>query len=144
AALVQVLTASFARQLAETGYRVHGLPYGASSQQVESTGAHGLFLAGGPGEPAEADPPVRAVRELIGAGMPTFGVGLGNQILGRALGMGTRRMDRAHRGANIPVVDEATGRIAITAQNHGYALEGERGRPFDTPLGRARVTHVCA
>lgn len=144
AALDLGLAASVVRRLADTGYRVHVLPPGATAAQVDATGAQGLFLAGGPGDPGAMDPAVQLTREVVGAGTPTVGIGLGNQILGRALGMRTHRMAHAHRGTNIPVIEEATGRVAITAQNHGFALEGERGQEFDTPFGRARVSHVCA
>ncbi len=75
-------------------------------------------------------------REVLGAGIPLFGICFGNQILGRALGRSTYKMVFGHRGINIPVMDHATGRVAITAQNHGFALEGEAGEEFDTPFGR--------
>jgi carbamoyl-phosphate synthase small subunit len=73
-----------------------------------------------------------------------FGICFGNQILGRALGLSTYKMVFGHRGINIPVMDHATGRVAVTAQNHGFALEGEAGQRFDTPFGAAAVSHTCA
>jgi carbamoyl-phosphate synthase small subunit len=73
-----------------------------------------------------------------------FGICFGNQILGRALGLSTYKMVFGHRGINIPVIDHATGRVAVTAQNHGFALEGEAGHRFDTPFGPAVVSHTCA
>ena len=82
--------------------------------------------------------------EVLGAGIPLFGICFGNQILGRALGRGTYKMKFGHRGINIPVIEHDTGRISITAQNHGFALEGERGEQFDTPFGTAEVSHTCA
>ena len=75
--------------------------------------------------------------------IPLFGICFGNQILGRALGRGTYKLRYGHRGINIPVVEHATGRVAITSQNHGFAVEGEAGERFDTPFGPARITHTC-
>ena len=98
----------------------------------------------GPGDPATADHVVALTREVLGAGIPLFGICFGNQILGRALGLSTYKMVFGHRGINIPVIDHATGRVAVTAQNHGFALEGEAGQSFDTPFGPAVVSHTCA
>ena len=75
--------------------------------------------------------------------IPLFGICFGNQILARALGRGTYKLRYGHRGINIPVVEHATGRVAITSQNHGFAVEGEAGERFDTPFGPARITHTC-
>ncbi|WP_233266771.1 glutamine-hydrolyzing carbamoyl-phosphate synthase small subunit [Tomitella fengzijianii] len=138
------MKASIPEQLAARGCRVHVLPSTATLEQVEAVGAHGFFLSNGPGDPATADTAVQLTRGVIGKGIPMFGICFGNQILGRALGRRTYKMRFGHRGMNIPVIDEATGRVAITSQNHGFALEGERGEEFDTPFGRARVSHVCA
>ena len=104
----------------------------------------GVFLSNGPGDPATADHVVAVTREVLGAGIPLFGICFGNQLLGRALGRSTYKMTFGHRGINIPVMDHATGRVAVTAQNHGFALEGEAGEEFDTPFGRAVVSHTCA
>ncbi|EUA34832.1 peptidase C26 family protein [Mycobacterium xenopi 3993] len=88
----------------------------------------------------------RRRRHPAGAGRrnPLFGICFGNQILGRALGLSTYKMVFGHRGINVPVIDHATGRIAITAQNHGFAVQGEAGQRFDTPFGPAIVSHTCA
>ncbi len=92
------------------------------------------------GDPATADGRrPHSPRKWLGQGLPLFGICFGNQILGRALGMSTYKMKFGHRGIKIPVVEHETGRIAITAQNHGFALEGEAGQEFDTPFGRAVV-----
>ena len=98
----------------------------------------GVFLANGPGDPATADGPVALTQGVLEQRIPLFGICFGNQILGRALGRGTYKLRYGHRGINIPVIDVATGRVAITAQNHGFALEGEPGQRFDTPFGAAR------
>ena len=106
--------------------------------------AEGLQVSLGNSNPATADHIVALTREVLGAGIPLFGICFGNQILGRALGLSTYKMVFGHRGINIPVIDHATGRVAVTAQNHGFALEGEAGQSFDTPFGRAVVSHTCA
>jgi carbamoyl-phosphate synthase small subunit len=103
-----------------------------------------VFLSNGPGDPATADAAVALTRQVLERGLPVFGICFGNQVLGRALGLGTYKMRYGHRGINIPVIDHATGAVAITSQNHGFALEGAPGRRFDTPFGRAEVSHSCA
>ena len=132
------------RMFAERGIRVHVLPSDATLAQILDLKADGVFLSNGPGDPATADGAVHLTKEVIGQGLPLFGICFGNQILGRALGLGTYKMKFGHRGINIPVVEHETGRIAITAQNHGFALEGEAGQEFDTPFGKAVVSHTCA
>ena len=117
---------------------------GDASSEIADLRPDGVFLSNGPGDPATADHVVAVTREVLGAGIPLFGICFGNQILGRALGRSTYKMTFGHRGINIPVMDHATGRVAITAQNHGFALEGEAGEEFDTPFGRAVVSHTCA
>ena len=97
-----------------------------------------MFLSNGPGDPATADGPVALTRQVLERRIPLFGICFGNQILGRALGRGTYKMRYGHRGINIPVIEHATGRVAITSQNHGFAVEGEAGERFDTPFGPAR------
>src|SRR5699024_8856737 len=103
----------------------------------------GVFISNGPGDPAAADAMVQVAKNALDDGMPLFGICFGNQILGRALGLGTYKMRFGHRGINVPVKDHSTGTIYITAQNHGFALEGEAGQSFDTPWGPAKVTHTC-
>ncbi|MFD4292354.1 glutamine-hydrolyzing carbamoyl-phosphate synthase small subunit [Rhodococcus sp. NPDC058505] len=132
------------RMFAQRGIRVHVLPSTASLEQILDLNADGVFLSNGPGDPATADGAVHLTKEVLGQGLPLFGICFGNQILGRALGLDTYKMKFGHRGINIPVVEHGTGRIAITAQNHGFALEGEAGQEFDTPFGRAQVSHTCA
>ena len=125
------------------GIRSHVLPSSATFEQIADLNPDGVFLSNGPGDPATADHVVAVTREVLGAGIPLFGICFGNQILGRALGRSTYKMAFGHRGINIPVMDHATGRVAITAQNHGFALEGEAGEEFDTPFGpRGRQPHL--
>ncbi|MDL9935788.1 glutamine-hydrolyzing carbamoyl-phosphate synthase small subunit [Gordonia sp. ABSL1-1] len=132
------------RMFAERGVRVHVLPSSVDLATIRDLDADGVFLSNGPGDPATADAMVNLTREVLGENIPLFGICFGNQILGRALGRNTYKMKFGHRGINIPVIDHATGKVSITAQNHGFALEGEAGEEFDTDFGRARVSHVCA
>lgn len=132
------------RNFARRGVRTHVLPAAATFDQIADLKPNGVFLSNGPGDPATADHIVEVTREVLGAGIPLFGICFGNQILGRALGRSTYKMVFGHRGINIPVVDHITGRVAITAQNHGFALEGEAGEKFDTPFGTAEVSYTCA
>lgn len=132
------------RNFARRGVRSHVLPASATFEQIAEIKPDGVFLSNGPGDPATADRVVALTRETLGAGIPLFGICFGNQILGRALGLSTYKMAFGHRGINIPVIDHATGRVAVTAQNHGFALEGEAGQSFDTPFGPAVVSHTCA
>ena len=132
------------RNFARRGIRSHVLASSATFEQIAGIKPDGVFLSNGPGDPATADHIVAVTREVLGAGIPLFGICFGNQILGRALGLSTYKMVFGHRGINIPVIDHATGRVAVTAQNHGFALEGEAGQSFDTPFGSAVVSHTCA
>ena len=132
------------RNFALRGVRTHVLPSSASFDQIADLAPDGVFLSNGPGDPATADRVVGVTREILGAGIPLFGICFGNQILGRALGRSTYKMVYGHRGINVPVIDHATGRVAVTAQNHGFALEGEAGEVLDTDFGPATVSHTCA
>jgi carbamoyl-phosphate synthase small subunit len=132
------------RNFAQRGVRTHVLPSSATFDQLAELKPDGVFLSNGPGDPATADHVVTVTREVLDARIPLFGICFGNQLLGRALGRSTYKMVFGHRGINVPVIDHVTGRVAITAQNHGFALEGEAGEEFDTPFGRAIVSHTCA
>lgn len=132
------------RNFAQRGIRSHILPSSATFDQIAEIKPDGVFLSNGPGDPATADQVVAVTKQVLEAGIPLFGICFGNQILGRALGRSTYKMAFGHRGINVPVIDHLTGRVAITAQNHGFALEGEAGEEFDTPFGAAVVSHTCA
>ena len=132
------------RNFALRGIRSHILPSTATFEEISDLAPDGVFLSNGPGDPATADRVVAVTREVLGAGIPLFGICFGNQILGRALGRSTYKMVFGHRGINVPVIDHASGRVAVTAQNHGFALEGEAGERFDTDFGPAIVSHTCA
>ena len=132
------------RMLAARGIETHVLPADTTDRgRSRSSGPDGFFLSNGPGDPATADAPVALTRQVLERRIPLFGICFGNQILGRALGRGTYKMRYGHRGINIPVIEHATGRVAITSQNHGFAVEGEAGERFDTPFGPAVITHTC-
>jgi carbamoyl-phosphate synthase small subunit len=132
------------RMFAQHGVRVHVLPASTTYDAIAAIKPDGVFLSNGPGDPATAHNSVDFTRSVLGDGIPLFGICFGNQILGRALGRDTYKMKFGHRGINIPVIDHATGAVSITAQNHGFALEGEAGEEFDTDFGRARISHTCA
>jgi len=143
AALDVGIKANTPRMLAARGIETHVLPAETPIEAIEELGADGFFLSNGPGDPATADRPVALTRQVLERRIPLFGICFGNQILARALGRGTYKLRYGHRGINIPVVEHATGRVAITSQNHGFAVEGEAGERFDTPFGPARITHTC-
>jgi carbamoyl-phosphate synthase small subunit len=132
------------RNFARRGIRSHVMPSSATFAEIADLKPDGVFLSNGPGDPATADHVVGVTQEVLAAGIPLFGICFGNQILGRALGRSTYKMTFGHRGINVPVIDHVTGRVAITAQNHGFALQGEAGEEFDTAFGRATVSHTCA
>lgn len=138
------IKANTPRSLVRRGIRVHVVPSRIDVDQLLELKPDGIFLSNGPGDPATQDGAVTLAQAALGEGMPMFGICFGNQILGRALGRDTYKMKFGHRGINIPVVEHETGRISITAQNHGFALDGEQGERFDTPFGKAEVSHVCA
>jgi carbamoyl-phosphate synthase small subunit len=131
------------RMMAQRGIETHVLPVTATLDEILAVEPDGVFLANGPGDPATADGPVALAQGVLERGIPLFGICFGHQILGRALGRDTYKLRYGHRGINIPVIDVATGRVAITSQNHGFALAGEPGQRFDTPFGAAVISHYC-
>lgn len=131
------------RNFASRGIRTIVVPANTPFEEITQYNPDGVFVSNGPGDPATADTMVEVVRKVLAADIPFFGICFGNQIFGRALGMDTYKLKFGHRGINVPVVNVATGRVHITAQNHGFALAGTPGQEFDTPFGPAHVTHVC-
>jgi len=129
--------------LAERGVEVHVLPATASIDDVRAIGADGVFFSNGPGDPATADGPMALLQQVLDAGLPYFGICFGHQIFGRALGFGTYKLKYGHRGINQPVMDLATRKVEITAQNHGFAVDAPREGTTATRWGQARVSHVC-
>jgi carbamoyl-phosphate synthase small subunit len=131
------------RRMAERGIEVHVLPATASIDDVLSVRPDGVFFSNGPGDPATAQTQVELLREVLRRGLPFFGICFGNQLLGRALGFGTFKLGYGHRGINQPVLDRATGKVEITAHNHGFAVDAPLDGEAATPFGRVRVSHVC-
>ena len=93
------------------------------ANDVLATGADGVFFSNGPGDPATADQQVELLRQVLQRRVPFFGICFGNQLLGRALGLSTYKLRYGHRGINQPVLDRSTGRVEVTAHNHGFAVE---------------------
>jgi carbamoyl-phosphate synthase small subunit len=111
------------RQLRDIGARVTVVPASTPAREALAIGAHGFFLSNGPGDPAAVDYGVAATKELIASGKPVFGICLGHQILGLALGAKTLKLPFGHHGGNHPVLDRTTGRVEITSQNHGFVVD---------------------
>jgi carbamoyl-phosphate synthase small subunit len=132
---------SIVRNFTDRGVRLHLYPCTTPAQELLALDAEGVFLVPGPGDPAALDYLVETVRELIGR-KPVFGICLGHQLLSRAVGLETFKLPFGHRGANHPVKDLRTGRIAITSQNHGFAVRGEPGQRLQSDFGEAELTHV--
>jgi carbamoyl-phosphate synthase small subunit len=130
------------RYLAELGVETHVLPATATAADLLEQGPDGVFLSNGPGDPAVADYAVEAVRGVLEARRPLFGICFGNQILGRALGLGTYKLRFGHRGLNQPVLDRVSGTVRVTSHNHGFAVDAPLDRAVDTPYGRVEVSHV--
>ncbi|GGX95736.1 glutamine-hydrolyzing carbamoyl-phosphate synthase small subunit [Streptomyces anandii] len=130
-------------RMAERGIEVHVLPATATVEDVYAVQPDGVFFSNGPGDPATADHPVSVMRGVLERGTPLFGICFGNQILGRALGFGTYKLKYGHRGINQPVQDRTTGKVEVTAHNHGFAVDAPTDRVSDTPFGRVEVSHVC-
>jgi carbamoyl-phosphate synthase small subunit len=138
------------RQLRERDCRVTLLPCESGAEQVLAEDPDLIFLANGPGDPAALGYVVDTVRELVGR-RPLFGICLGHQLLCRAVGLRTFKLPFGHRGTNHPVKELATGRIDITSQNHGFAVEGPDGEPrieadepvrWQTDFGAAELSHL--
>jgi carbamoyl-phosphate synthase small subunit len=130
-------------RMAERGIEVHVLPATATLEDVYAVEPDGVFFSNGPGDPATADHPVSVMQGVLERGTPLFGICFGNQILGRALGFGTYKLKYGHRGINQPVQDRTTGKVEVTAHNHGFAVDAPTDKVSDTPFGRVEVSHVC-
>ncbi len=132
-------------RFAQRGVRVHVLPATATIEEIRAVNPDGVFMSNGPGDPATADSQVNLLRSVLDAKLPYFGICFGNQILGRALGFGTYKLRYGHRGINQPVMDRRTGKVEITSQNHGFAvdapLEGATLAPEER-FGRVEVSHI--
>lgn len=130
------------RAMSERGIEVHVMPYNSTLDSILAINPDGVFLSNGPGDPATMTSTIELVREILGLEIPIFGICFGHQILGRALGFETYKLQFGHRGINQPVIDKRTGRVEITAHNHGFALKAPTESAFSTVYGPGQVTHV--
>lgn len=131
------------RALAARGVEVHVLPFDTTAQEIIALNPHGVFLSNGPGDPATMDEVVDLVRNILLEEIPIFGICFGHQILGRALGFDSYKLQFGHRGINQPVLDKKTGKVEITAHNHGFAIKAPTDGIFNTVFGSGEVTHLC-
>jgi carbamoyl-phosphate synthase small subunit len=130
------------RALAARGVEVHVLPFNSTLEDIKSVHPDGVFLSNGPGDPATMDDVVELVRDILLDEIPIFGICFGHQILGRALGFDTYKLQFGHRGINQPVLDKKSGKVEITAHNHGFAIKAPTDGVFNTVFGSGEVTHV--
>ncbi|MFZ4123035.1 MAG: glutamine-hydrolyzing carbamoyl-phosphate synthase small subunit, partial [Candidatus Planktophila sp.] len=130
------------RALAQRGVETHVMPYDSTFEQISAINPDGVFLSNGPGDPATMTSVIDLVREVLLAQIPIFGICFGHQILGRALGFDTYKLQFGHRGINQPVINKKTNRVEITAHNHGFALKAPTDGVFSTVFGTGEVTHV--
>ncbi len=130
-------------RMAERGIEVHVLPATASLEDVLAVEPDGLFYSNGPGDPAATTAQVELLRGALERGLPYFGICFGNQLFGRALGFETYKLKYGHRGINQPVMDRTTGKVEVTAHNHGFAVDAPLEGSTTTPYGEASVSHVC-
>jgi carbamoyl-phosphate synthase small subunit len=130
-------------RMSERGMDVHVLPANATIDDILAVAPDGVFVSNGPGDPATAHRPVALLRDILARGIPFFGICFGNQLFGRALGLDTYKLVYGHRGINQPVADRTTGKVEVTAHNHGFAVAAALDRDTATPYGHVRVSHVC-
>lgn len=130
--------------LAARGFEVHVLPQSVTIDEIRAVDPVAVFYSNGPGDPAASGDHVELLRSVLDDGLPFFGICFGNQLLGRALGLGTYKLPFGHRGINQPVLDKQTGKVEITAHNHGFAVEAPIEGTFDSPngYGKVEVSHV--
>ena len=131
------------RAMAERGIQTHVVPYNSTLSEIMALNPDGVFLSNGPGDPATMTETVNLVRELLIEEIPIFGICFGHQILGRALGFETYKLQFGHRGINQPVIDKRNGKVEITSHNPGFAIQAPTEGQFTTVFGPGRVTHVC-
>ena len=130
--------------LAARGFEVHVLPQNVTIDDIRSIDPVAVFYSNGPGDPAASGDHVELLRAVLDDGLPFFGICFGNQLLGRALGLGTYKLPFGHRGINQPVLDKQTGKVEITAHNHGFAVDAPLEGSFDSPhgYGKVEVSHI--
>lgn len=138
------IKAATLRYLADHGFDVIVLPADTTFEQLQEIAPDALFYSNGPGDPAASQQQVDLLAAMLRTGVPYFGICFGNQLLGRALGFDTYKLPFGHRGINQPVLDTRTGKVEITAQNHGFAVDLAADGEHESPhgFGRVRVSHV--
>jgi carbamoyl-phosphate synthase small subunit len=143
AALDLGIKRNVARRLAARGVTTHILPAASTMDDLLAVRPDAVFFSPGPGDPATADHPVALAAEVMRRRLPLFGICFGSQILGRALGFGTYKLGYGHRGINQPVLDRTTGKVEVTAHNHGFAVAAPLDAVTETEFGAVEVSHVC-
>lgn len=130
--------------MAARGFEVHVLPMSSTFADIMAIDPVAVFYSNGPGDPAASDAEVAVLREVLDARLPFFGICFGNQLFGRALGLGTYKLPFGHRGINQPVLDRTTGKVEITAHNHGFAVDAPLEGAIETSAGygRVEVSHI--
>ena len=131
--------------MAARGLTVDVYPAKATIDEILSSNPDAVFYSNGPGDPATAENQVLLLREVLNRNIPFFGICFGNQLLGRALGFETYKLAFGHRGINQPVLDRRTGKVEVTAHNHGFAVKVDGGEVVDSPagFGKVKVSHIC-
>lgn len=137
------IKAATPRNMAERGIEVHVVPYNSTLAEILAYQPDGVFLSNGPGDPSTMTDTVALVRDILIEEIPIFGICFGQQILARALGFETYKLQFGHRGINQPVMDRKTGKVEITAHNHGFAVKAPTDSVFSTVFGPGQVTHIC-
>ena len=129
----------------ERGLDVTVFPASSSAEELLASSPDAVFYSNGPGDPETATAQVAVLQEVLKQRIPFFGICFGNQLLGRALGFQTYKLAFGHRGINQPVLDRRTGKVEVTAHNHGFAVRVDGGEEVDSPagFGKVRVSHIC-
>ncbi len=143
AALDLGIKANTPRMMAARGIETHVLPADSTLDDVLAAEPDGLFFSNGPGDPGATTGQIELLRGALAAGIPYFGICFGNQLFGRALGFDTYKLGYGHRGINQPVLDRTTGKVEVTAHNHGFAVRAPLAAATSTPYGEASVSHIC-
>jgi carbamoyl-phosphate synthase small subunit len=136
------IKAATPKAMAKLGIQVRVLPLTTTLDQIKALNVDGVFISNGPGDPAAMVEVVELVRSVLLEEIPFFGICFGHQILGRALGFETYKLPFGHRGINQPVIDLTTGKVEITAHNHGFAVAAPKDSEFKTVYGNGRVSHI--
>ncbi|OFT25362.1 carbamoyl phosphate synthase small subunit [Brevibacterium sp. HMSC08F02] len=132
-------------QLAQRGLEVTVVPANTTVEELTELSPDGVFFSNGPGDPSAMKQPIAVLQHVLKERIPFFGICFGNQLLGRALGFDTYKLPFGHRGSNQPVLDVASGRVEITTQNHGFAVDAPLDEPVTAPnseYGRVQVSHI--